>query len=94
MDESNTLGAVWHDAAQHRFEMQGGAHLSYTPCLGFMDYDHTFVPDSMRGGGVASRLALAAFEHARGQGWRVKPSCSYLVLWLKKHPAYQDLVVG
>ncbi len=37
----------------------------------------TSVPDVIGGRGIAGLLTLAAFEHARSQGWKVRPVCPY-----------------
>jgi predicted GNAT family acetyltransferase len=34
----------------------------------------------------------AALAHARAQGWRVRPSCSYVRSYMRRHPETQDLL--
>ncbi|KAL0491750.1 hypothetical protein AKO1_010191 [Acrasis kona] len=41
-------------------------------------FNHTFVPSSLRGMGVASKLSSFAFDEAQKSGWKVVPTCSYL----------------
>jgi uncharacterized protein len=53
---------------------------------------HTEVPPALEGRGIAARLVQAALEHARAEGLRVKPACSYVRTYLKRHPEYQDLL--
>lgn len=55
---------------------------------------HTRVPEAIGGRGVAGALNKAAFEAARTLGWRVIPKCSYAEAYVRRHPEYQDLVVG
>jgi hypothetical protein len=43
-----------------------------------MDVLHTFVPASKRGLGLASKLCIAAFTHARDHNMLVLPTCSYV----------------
>jgi predicted GNAT family acetyltransferase len=43
-----------------------------------MDVPHTFVPASKRGLGLASKLCIAAFTHARDHNMLVLPTCSYV----------------
>lgn len=43
-----------------------------------MDIQHTYVPGSMRGLGVAGLLCKAAFAHARNHNLLVLPTCSYV----------------
>ena len=47
--------------------------------------DHTFVDESLRGQGVASKLVQAAVEEIKKRGGRVEATCSYAAKWLKEH---------
>lgn len=38
--------------------------------------DHTYVPDSMRGQGIAGKLVDALIDTARAQGWKVIPAAA------------------
>jgi predicted GNAT family acetyltransferase len=69
-----------------------GARLSYTPVDGAFDFDHTEVPPQLRGSGVAAKLAQHALQHAAAQGWKVIPSCSYIALYIKRHPEFAPLI--
>lgn len=51
-----------------------------------MDLQHTYVPDSARGHGVAEALAEAAFAYAREKKFRVVPTCPFVRHWLRSHP--------
>lgn len=55
--------------------------------------DHTWVPEALRGSGVAGELARAALEHALTEGWPVEARCSYIARYIERHPHYQTLVV-
>lgn len=86
---------IRHDPAAGRFAttVDGQeARLDYQLQDGWMVIKHTAVPAAIAGGGLASRLTRAAFEHARDQGWRVRPACTYAVDWAKRHPEYQQLL--
>ena len=87
---------VKHDAAGNRFVItQEGneALLQYRLSSGTIDFYHTFVPEALRGKGLAEKLCLAAFEHAKQQKLKVIPSCSYVSgAYLKRHPEYAALV--
>jgi len=57
-----------------------------------MDVFHTFTDPDLRGQGLAEKLALAAFDHAKKNGLRVKPTCDYIrEAFLKKHPEYVNI---
>ena len=61
---------------------------------GVWDFCHTWVSESMRGGGVAARLLQAGCEAALASGIKVLPSCSYADAYLRKHAAeFLDLKV-
>ena len=87
---------VQHDPAARRFHasIEGVvAHLDYVMRdAKTMDTTHTWTPPAARGQGIAGRLVQAALEHARGQGWRVVPSCWYVAGWIDRHPEYEDLL--
>ncbi|WP_446653813.1 GNAT family N-acetyltransferase [Blastomonas sp.] len=53
--------------------------------------DHTYVPDSMRGQGIAARLVDALIATAREQQWQVIPRCSYVVVAFQRHPEWSDV---
>lgn len=54
--------------------------------------DHTFVDESLRGQGMASKLLRKAADSIRKQGKKAKPVCSYAVAWFEKHPEEKDLL--
>jgi len=87
---------VEHDENGGRFFVRldgDDAELAYTlvdPKL--IDLQHTFVPKSARGHGVAEALATAAFDYAREHGLRVVPSCPFVRKWLRLHPEQLKLV--
>ena len=57
-----------------------------------MTIDHTGVPASVGGRGIAGALVEAAFALARERGWKVDPVCSYSAVWAARHPAIADLL--
>lgn len=88
--------AVTHNVPLHRFEIVTGeaaaAFLSYT-CEGTrVIFDHTYVPDELRGRGLAARLVRAALEVARQQHWTIVPRCSYTAAFVKRNHEFADLV--
>ncbi len=56
--------------------------------------DHTFVPDSMRGQGIAARLVDALIATAREEQWQVIPRCSYVVAAFRRHPEWNDVLAA
>lgn len=88
------LPDVIHNAAESRFEMTVDGHLSvaeYALRGDRMVFTHTFVPPELRGRGIAERLVLAGFRHARQHGYRIVPQCSYVAVLLARKPEFRDL---
>lgn len=80
---------VKHHEAEQRFEIGANnalAVLEYTLQNDSIVFTHTFVPVSLRGGGIANRLVAAGIAHARSHNLRVVPQCSYVAAWLARHP--------
>lgn len=46
---------------------------------------HTFVDDSLRGQGIASKLVEEAVKEIKKRGCKVEATCSYAKAWLEKH---------
>jgi len=60
-----------------------------------MDMEHTEVPKSQGGKGIAAVLCHAAFAHAQQQGLKVIPSCTYISrTFLPKNHQYASLIVN
>jgi len=53
---------------------------------------HTGVPAQLEGRGIAAALVKAALTWARAQDHQVDPICSYVRIYIKRHPEWQDLV--
>jgi predicted GNAT family acetyltransferase len=87
---------IRHEPAARRFalDLDGGtAYITYRAIdERVLDFDHTFVPPPLRGGGIASRLAAHALQHARDHGYRVVPSCPFVAAFVNRHPEYRALL--
>jgi uncharacterized protein len=86
---------VTHNAAAQRFEAtpQGALALcSYRRLGEVLVLHHTEVPAALQGQGVAAALVQAALAHARAQGLRVRPTCSYVAAYMRRHPQTHDLL--
>ena len=53
---------------------------------------HTEVPMAAEGRGIAGQVVRAALAHAREQGLRVAPMCSYVRAYMQRHPETHDLL--
>ena len=81
---------VHHDPGSQRFFIpigDGEAVLSYTMFSDdIIDLQHTEVPRSARGQGVADALIRSALAYARAHGLHVIVTCPFAQRWLRKHP--------
>ena len=85
---------ILHDAASQRFSIDADGHTGYVEYElreGAMAITHTIVPAAIGGRGIAGRLVQAAVEHARAEGMKVDPQCSYADAWMRKHPEFEAL---
>ncbi len=52
---------------------------------GIYTIDHTFVDESVRGKGIASKLVQNAVDEIRRRNGKVNATCSYAKKWLEKN---------
>ena len=89
--------SVVHDPAAGRFELRLDGHRGealYQLIDGVMWLTHTEVPWPLRGRGLAATLVRAALDHARAQGLKVQPACSYVRAYMRRHPETLDLLAA
>jgi uncharacterized protein len=53
---------------------------------------HTEVPRALEGQGIAGALVQAALAWARCQNLKVRPTCSYVAAYMRRHPETHDLL--
>ena len=56
-----------------------------------MHMTHTEVPPALAGKGIAAALVAAALEYARRAHLKVNPACSYVRLYMQRHPETHSL---
>ena len=86
---------VIDNRSANRFEVHiedDVAFLAYTRDGKTIAYTHTEVPPSLEGHGIAAKLAGHALDYARANDLEVVPLCPYVSAYIKRHPAYEDLV--
>lgn len=86
---------IEHLPDRGRFQARVDGHRSvadYRLAGGVMHMTHTEVPPALQGRGLAAALVEAALAHARANGFKVNPLCSYVRAYLRRHPQYQDLI--
>ena len=86
---------VTHKPEDSRFESRlpaGLAVCEYRRVGPLLVLHHTEVPPALQGQGLAAPLVAAALAWAREQGLRVRPTCSYVAAYMKRHAETQDLL--
>ena len=81
--------AVEHHPEQSRFQATVEGHLcllEYELHDRVMHLTHTLVPSPVGGRGIAAELVRSALAHAESQGLRVKPVCTYVQAYMRRHP--------
>ena len=48
--------------------------------------------EKREGQGIGKELELAALEDIRSKGLRVVPQCSFVEVYIRRHPEWADLV--
>lgn len=85
MDQETT---IHHDLEDKQFYVSidgSRAYLAYMD-LGrkTLDIYRTYVPDALRGKGLAARLTAHALQFAQERGYEVIPSCSYVERYMQR----------
>ncbi|ADL00242.1 GNAT family N-acetyltransferase [Brevundimonas subvibrioides] len=76
-EDGTTTGRVWADYA----DSSGGRAIL-----------HVEAEDALRGSGAAGKFMQSLADHARENGTRLIPRCSYAVAWFKRHPDQADVL--
>ncbi|MEX8495839.1 GNAT family N-acetyltransferase [Sphaerotilus sp.] len=81
--------SVVHNEPAARFEAMVDGQLcvaAYRRSPGVVDLNHTGVPRALEGRGIAAALVQQALAWAETEGLAVRPSCSYVRVYLRRHP--------
>jgi predicted GNAT family acetyltransferase len=92
-----TTPVVRHNEAASRFEADVDGRLAvaaYRRDGEVLLLTHTEVPPAAQGRGIAAALVKSALDWARAEGLRVRPLCSYVAVYMRRHPETQDLLAG
>jgi len=88
---------VTHNEARQRFETTVDGHLcvaDYQRRGDIVWVSHTGVPEAVGGRGIAAELVRVALEWVEAQGLKVQPSCSYVAVYMRRHPETQALLAA
>ncbi|MDE1936425.1 GNAT family N-acetyltransferase [Bradyrhizobium sp.] len=89
------MPAVRDNKALSRFEfdVEGGvAFADYRITPSAVVITHTETPRALRGHGIASDLVKGALALIRADGRKVIAGCSFVAVYLRRHPEYADMV--
>jgi predicted GNAT family acetyltransferase len=90
---ADTLVSHRPEASRFEVDVPGGPALCVYRRQGdVLLLTHTEVPPALEGRGIAAALVKAALDWARAEGLRVRPLCSYVVTYMRRHPETQDLL--
>ena len=85
--------SVQHDVVGHQFEITVDGHRAYLAYMDLgkqtLDIYRTFVPNALRGRGIAAALTEQALAYAEGAGYSVIPSCSYVERYMERRQRSQ-----
>ena len=80
--------SIHHDLVGHQFETTVEGHRAYLAYMDLgkqtLDIYRTFVPNALRGRGIAAALTEHALGYAERMGYTVIPACSYVERYLER----------
>jgi len=82
---------VIHIPERARFELTINgemAELEYHVIKDTMVFTHTLVPTALEGQGVGNKLVKTGLDYARESGMKIRSTCWFVSLYLKRHPEY------
>lgn len=92
---TSSPAAIVHRPQASRFEQElpgGLAMCVYRHDGERLLITHTEVPPAHEGRGIAAALVRATLDWARAEGLRVRPLCSYVAAYMRRHPETHDLL--
>ena len=87
---------VIDNAARSRFELMEDGRMAFADYVRrgeVLILPHVEADPALRGKGAAGRLMQGVVAQARAAGLKIRPTCSYAVAWMRRHPEEQDLLV-
>ncbi len=87
---------IVHNPSKSQFELtiEGkNAVVDYFLSNDTMTITHTYVPHALEGRGIGSALAGYVLDYAKKNGLKIIPACSFIRVYLDRHPEYQILRV-
>ncbi|MDA3885568.1 MAG: GNAT family N-acetyltransferase [Candidatus Delongbacteria bacterium] len=57
-----------------------------------LDYNHTFVPEELRGQKIASNIIKEGMNYAKNNGYKVIPTCPFVKAFTEKNPEFNNII--
>ena len=86
---------ILHDIQKQKFYVVVDgleSHLEYVKMENVLNLIHTYVPNALRGKGIAGEVVKAALTYAEENELKIIPSCSYVAAYIQRHKEYENLV--
>jgi len=86
---------IIHDAEMQKFYVIVDgleSHLQYVQNKNVLNLNHTYVPNSLRGKGIAAKLVEAALAYVKDNNLKIIPSCSYVAEYVGRHKEHESLL--
>ncbi len=88
---------IIHDTKAHKFMAIVDEHqavMAYRVLLNkILSFEHTYVPDALRGQGVAKALMLYVIDYVREAGYKIRPVYEYAKGYFAKHKELEDILL-
>ncbi|MFC3607010.1 GNAT family N-acetyltransferase [Stutzerimonas tarimensis] len=79
---------IRHDRQKYHFEVNLDGRCAYLAYMDLgkqtLDFYRTYVPEDLRGHGIAAAIVQEALDFANREGYVVIPSCSYVESYLER----------
>lgn len=88
---------IIHDADKQKFYVifdDLESHLEYVRSHEVLNLNHTYVPNELRGKGIAGKLVKVALTYAEENNLKIIPSCSYVADYVQRHKEYEFLLAN
>jgi predicted GNAT family acetyltransferase len=87
---------ITHSKKNHKFTTTVDnyeCYLNYNlPRKDVIDFYFTYVPDELRGRGIAAYLVETGLKYAEKNKMHVIPSCSYVNVYIQRNEKYKSLL--
>ena len=87
--------SIIDNTARNRFEYEvegRTAFIDYRRAGNVLSLTHATVPRELEGRGIGSAMVRDTLDLIRGRGEKVVPVCSFVDVFIRRHPDYQDLL--